>query len=403
MNTVSQGGDSKRRRDEEGGICMYGNHVKLNLETDIVPALTKTIRKVLAEKLEHTFSEVPAGVLLELRQSLPSGATAGTSSRAWKPYKLVFKDDLADTIYRDSKIKAREEEDVEIALYDTITNSIVTDGLLSSIKVRICALKGEFNNGSSWSTTEFKNNIFHQREDKAALLKGETIITLKKGVGRISNISFTDNSKRTRSGRYRLGAIVHSPAFYQEHVTEAVTNPFMVKESRGNKKHYPPSPKDDIWRLVNISKDGNIHKRLSQDLQIKTVEDLLRFDNQAHLTLLQKAFGQSSRKLRETIKHARSCYLPTAVTCQGQNCHSHNILNSYHHDDKQHVEETVTMAHTFPGPMGILQQQGTDFVQPSASTPQVDSAQELFVLPETTRIQGHNYVADGNWDFSGFI
>ncbi|MED6134446.1 hypothetical protein PIB30_037242 [Stylosanthes scabra] len=115
-------------------------------------------------------------------------------------------------------------------------NSIVTVGPLSSIKVRICALKGEFgsNNNGRWSTTEFKDNIFQQREDKATLLKGETVITLKKGVGRISNIAITDNSKRTRSRRYRLGAIVHSPASSQEHVAEAVSNPFMVKESRGH-------------------------------------------------------------------------------------------------------------------------------------------------------------------------
>ncbi|MED6200894.1 hypothetical protein PIB30_089786, partial [Stylosanthes scabra] len=137
----------------------------------------------------------------------------------------------------------------------------------------------------------------------------------------------------------------------------------------GNKKHFPPSPKDKIWRLVNISKGGNVHKRLSQDLQIKTVEDLLGFNNQTHLIpLLHK-----------------------------------------------HVEETAALLHTFSGPMGSLQQEGPDFVQPSsASTPnfggaaynydQVDLAQELLLLPETTRIEGNNYLTDdGNWDISEFI
>ncbi|MED6200893.1 hypothetical protein PIB30_089786, partial [Stylosanthes scabra] len=129
----------------------------------------------------------------------------------------------------------------------------------------------------------------------------------------------------------------------------------------GNKKHFPPSPKDKIWRLVNISKGGNVHKRLSQDLQIKTVEDLLGFNNQTHLIpLLHKTFGQSSRKLRETIKHAKSCYPPPppSVTCQGQKCLSQNILNSYHHrHERQHVEETAALLHTFSGPMGSLQQE----------------------------------------------
>ncbi|XP_025662410.1 calmodulin-binding protein 60 B isoform X1 [Arachis hypogaea] len=370
MNTLSQAGDLKRRR-EEGGICIRtGKYVKLNIETEIVPALTKFIRKVVKEELESKLS------VAELKASLHSGVTTTSARAAEKRYKLVFKGDLGDTIYKDSKIKAKEN-DVEVSLYDTVSNSVVTHGPLSSIKVEICALNGDFGSNGRWSTSEFKHNIVHQREDKAMLLKGKTVITLKEGVGHI-NMSFTGNSKRTRSSRYRLGAIVHLPC-HQQHVGEAVSNPFRVKESRGNKKHYPPSPKDEIWRLVNISKDGHVHDRLFRHLKIQTVDDLLRFDNPTDLPLLQKTFGQSPRKLRETLKHAKtSCYPPPAVTCQGQKCHPQNIIiNS--DDDKQHVEETLAFAHTFPGPMASLQHQdqlgtGQDFVQPSTSTPHVAGA-----------------------------
>ncbi|XP_015968652.1 calmodulin-binding protein 60 B-like isoform X1 [Arachis duranensis] len=386
MNTISQAGNLKRRREE--GICIRtGKFVKLNIETEIVPALTKFIRKVVKEELESKLS------VEDLKASLHSGA-------AEKPYKLVFKADLGDTIYKDSKIKAKEN-DVEVALYDTVSNSVVRHGPLSSIKVEICALNGDFgSNNGRWSTSEFKHNIVHQREDKAMLLKGETVITLKEGVGHINFITFTGNSKRTRSSRYRLGAIVHLPC-HQQHVGEAVSNPFRVKESRGNTKNFPPSPKDEIWRLVNISKDGHVHDRLFRHLKIQTVEDLLRFDNPTDRPLLQKTFGQGSRKLRETLKHAKT-------SCQGQKCHSQNIIiNS--DDDKQHVEETLAFAHTFPGPMASLQHQdqlgkGQDFVQPSTSTPHVAGADsngqfdfetELFeLLPPETRIEGNN-----DWDY----
>ncbi|XP_072052530.1 calmodulin-binding protein 60 B isoform X3 [Arachis hypogaea] len=343
-----------------------GQYVKLNIETEIVPAVTNLTRKVVNEELERILSEP------EHNASLLSGA-------AEKPYKLVFKADLGDTIYKDSKIKAKEN-DVEVALYDTVSNSVVRHGPLSSIKVEICALNGDFgSNNGRWSTSEFKHNIVHQREDKAKLLKGETVMTLKEGVGHINFITFTGNSKRTRSSRYRLGAIVHLPC-HQQHVGEAVSNPFRVKESRGNTKHYPPSLKDEIWRLVNISKDGHVHDRLFRHLKIQTVDDLLRFDNPTDRPLLQKTFGRSSRKLRETLKHAKtSCNPPPpAVTFEGQNCHSQNIIiNS--DDDKQHVEETQAFAHTFAGPMASLQHQdqlgtGQDFGQPSTSTPQVAGA-----------------------------
>ena len=41
-----------------------------------------------------------------------------------------------------------------------------------------------------------------------------------------------------------------------------------------NKKHYPPSPSDEVWRLENIRKYGPYHKRLIEE-NINTVNDFL--------------------------------------------------------------------------------------------------------------------------------
>lgn len=41
------------------------------------------------------------------------------------------------------------------------------------------------------------------------------------------------------------------------------------------KKHYPPTLKDEVWRLEKIGKDGSFHKRLNKS-GISTVEDFLR-------------------------------------------------------------------------------------------------------------------------------
>lgn len=39
------------------------------------------------------------------------------------------------------------------------------------------------------------------------------------------------------------------------------------------KKHYPPAPHDEVWRLDRMAKDGALHRKLAQ-AQIVTVEGL---------------------------------------------------------------------------------------------------------------------------------
>ena len=123
---------------------------------------------------------------------------------------------------------------MEIALYDIRSQSIVTDGPLSSIKIKICVLNGEFCS-TDWNTDEFKANISRERENKGKLLKGDEAIALNNGIGHITNLMFTDNSKCTRSRHFRLGAIVLSTS-NEANIKEATSNRFMVKDCRGECK-----------------------------------------------------------------------------------------------------------------------------------------------------------------------
>ena len=141
------------------------------------------------------------------------------------------------TIFTHSNIKAKNGRPVEIALYDIRSQSIVTDGSLSSIKIKICVICGEFgsNGRDDWNTDEFKANISLERENKGKLLRGNEAIALNNGVGHITEIEFTDNSKWTRSRHFRLGAIVLSTS-NEANIKEAISNRFMVKDSRGECK-----------------------------------------------------------------------------------------------------------------------------------------------------------------------
>ena len=139
------------------------------------------------------------------------------------------------TIYTRSKIKDEDGRPVEIALRDTRSRSIVTDDPLSSIKIKICVLNGEFgSNGSEdWTEAEFNASILRERDGKGPLLTGERFITLKNGVGCISRIILTDNSRWLRSRKFRLGAKVVQPTSSGANIKEGRSEPFVVKDNRG--------------------------------------------------------------------------------------------------------------------------------------------------------------------------
>ncbi|XP_029127018.1 calmodulin-binding protein 60 D [Cajanus cajan] len=307
--------DSKRRREDSqqsDTVCTSKSRRSLfHLEQhDIARYFENFSRRVVREELEHKLS-------LSCRPTVNHIGTSGTEF-----LQLVFENELPDTIFTFSKIKAKDNIYVKIALYDTISQSIVADGPLSSIKIDICVL----------DSTKYK--ILRQREHKGKLLKGETVITLKNGVGYINNVVFTDNTCWTSNRRVVLGAkVVQSNLNDAINIRSGRSKPFVVKDNRGelNQKHYPPSLKDEIWRLKYISKTGKIYERLSS-AGINTVEDLLQ-ELETNPTSLQEKFGKISKKRwEEVIEHAKTCVI-AEVTTDGQSYHSaEKNLNSAERD-----------------------------------------------------------------------
>ncbi|RWV96808.1 hypothetical protein GW17_00040459, partial [Ensete ventricosum] len=112
---------------------------------------------------------------------------------------------------------------------------VVTTGPESSLKVEIVVLEGDFEFGEdgNWTFDEFKNNIVREREGKRTLLTGDVFIDLNEGIGILGELSFTDNSSWTRSRKFRLGARVPDGHCNGIRVREAKTEPFMVKDHRG--------------------------------------------------------------------------------------------------------------------------------------------------------------------------
>ncbi|CAL0302319.1 unnamed protein product [Lupinus luteus] len=226
-----------------------------------------------------------------------------------KLFQLCFINKLPDKIFSLSNIIAEDKSPLQIALFDVITKSIVKNGPLSSMKIEICALNGDFGS-EDWNEVEFNANILKEREGKGPLINGERFITLQNGVGCVTKITLTDNSRWVRSRKFRLGAKVVQSNSIGTNVKEARSDAFVVKDYRGEsyKKHYPPSLKDDVWRLVKISKGGKIHARLALD-GIHTVKDFLQLYTINQSLLLEK-FGRISKKSWLAITaHAKTCVI----------------------------------------------------------------------------------------------
>ncbi|KAL8143899.1 hypothetical protein V2J09_016931 [Rumex salicifolius] len=230
--------------------------------------------------------------------------------------KLRFLGSLSLPMFTGTRIEGEDGSSVKVALVDAYSEDVIQSGPMSSAKVEIVVLEGDFDgeDGDNWNQEDFKNNVVREREGKKPLLAGDAYLTLKDGTGIVGDISFTDNSSWTRSRRFRLGArLVGNSA--GAIVREAKTQSFVVRDHRGElyKKHYPPSLFDEVWRLEKIGKDGAFHKRLSAD-RVITVKDFLILLN-LDPARLRKILGpgMSNKMWDVTVEHALTCVVDKRV------------------------------------------------------------------------------------------
>ncbi|KAL1088326.1 hypothetical protein V6Z11_D08G243900 [Gossypium hirsutum] len=225
--------------------------------------------------------------------------------------QLRFVDKPPSTIFTGSKVEAENGNPIRIILVDATSQAMVSSGSLSSIKVEIVVLNGEFGTDErqDWTENEFNASVLREREGRRPLVTGDLNITLVDGVGTVDNVIFTDNSSWIRCRKFRLGARIVQRSAGEVTIREATSDAFMVKDHRGElyKKHYPPLLHDEVWRLERIAKDGAFHKRLAYK-NVHTVKDFLRLLVTDPIALRNILGGGISNRVWETIiEHALSC------------------------------------------------------------------------------------------------
>lgn len=151
-------------------------------------------------------------------------------SSASRSLHLSFKGVLPETLYTNEAIEEGGAS-ITVELCDDSGNKVESDPE-SPLRVKIDVLQGDFkveDSNNDLTGEIYKKNVVSPREDKEPLLKKNSEVLLSGGSASISGISFTDNSKSMRNGKFRFGAQVINGGMV---VKPAVSKSFKVKEGR---------------------------------------------------------------------------------------------------------------------------------------------------------------------------
>lgn len=288
---------------------VIGEVVMVNCLNNFCSALEPMLRKVVSEEVEN-------GVKRGAR-SLSRAPSLRIQALEPSSLQLIFSKKLSLPIFTGSKIMDIENSPLHILLVDTTGDRLVPVSLPFTIKVEIVVVDGDFPPGGreTWTSDEFDKNVVKERTGKRPLLNGELQVTMRDGFVPFGEVEFTDNSSWIRSRKFRLGARVVHGTSRGFRVREAMTEPFVVKDHRGElyKKHHPPMLEDEVWRLEKIGKDGAFHKKLTS-MGISTVQDFLKLSVVDPFKLRKiLGIGMSEKMWEVTIKHARTCIMGNKI------------------------------------------------------------------------------------------
>ncbi|XP_064996824.1 protein SAR DEFICIENT 1-like [Musa acuminata AAA Group] len=287
---------------------------------EFVNDLYQRLERKMEEKLEHVIPQIlnrfenimhqqANGVIAhnsQLPRSMPTEDVQPASD-----LQLAFTKKLLLPSFSEDAIKDEDHNHLQVSLEQFKHDQRCVFPLHSPIEVEIVVLDGGFPREKSqdWNTDEFNSSILEKRENKRSLLLGESKAPLSQGIASFGTLKLTDNSSRVRTGKFRLGVRVSPGSYKGPRIKEAITESFLVLDHRSkfNQKSHPPSLDHEVWRLVNIGRNGAFQRRLDV-AGIKTVQDFLKLSvvDQQHL---RKTIKMSDKKWEETIGHARTCRL----------------------------------------------------------------------------------------------
>nr|GEU75844.1 calmodulin-binding protein 60 [Tanacetum cinerariifolium] len=262
----------------------------------VIQTLKRYARTIFTPLICQIVREQTGLAKQELLATMKENHINNTSSSVPKKLMLQFRNKNSVSVFSGTPLLSENQTPIEIALVDSLTGQIVNTGAASNAKVEIISFQVVGDNDCGSRTVEkFQERITSERNGKR-ILQGNTCVQLKHGAGFISsNVHFTHNSKHTRNGMYRLGAIVVDAdltngtqvangmyrlgaivvdADLTNGTQVAWTETFLLQDRRStySKKHSIPFLSDKISHLKQISR---ARFKLMTDEGVMTVKDLL--------------------------------------------------------------------------------------------------------------------------------
>ncbi|XP_066360257.1 calmodulin-binding protein 60 A-like [Miscanthus floridulus] len=236
----------------------------------------------------------------------------GSKQMASSPSNLQLRftcNKLKVPVYTKKRIYAGNGHDVEVAIYSN--GEAIRSGPLSSVKVEMVVLPGDFSRENDSTAEEVDRQIVISRHGQGSVLDGVCAHKLVNGSHTFADICFREGSVRTRTREFILAARVVNGDIDGLRIQEAFMNPVTVKDRRSesNEKSDPPKLDDEVYRLKGIGKNGTYFKRL-RGANIRTVEDFLKAYNRHRKNLREVVLNIMSEKCKiwETmVQHATEC------------------------------------------------------------------------------------------------
>jgi hypothetical protein len=141
---------------------------------------------------------------------------------------------MNDEIFTTREVQAADGDHIKVRMVSSSQqDSNFLPRLLSTATVKIVVLDGDFNadNHDVWASEDFEDHVVRPRDKHGVVLTGKLVVKLENGEGCLHNVTFVDNSKFTRSGKFRLGVKIIGDV--GEQVQEGISEPFTVKHRRG--------------------------------------------------------------------------------------------------------------------------------------------------------------------------
>ncbi|KAF0896267.1 hypothetical protein E2562_019749, partial [Oryza meyeriana var. granulata] len=261
------------------------------------------------ERCRSEANQDSAAIIEEVNQEQTAVRFAASEAHEGQGVQLRFLNKLNPLVYTQEKITAEDGKAIKIAIFRD--NQIVTSGPLSSARIEILALHGNFYDvvPDNWTECEFDHRIVSSPQ--GPVLGGVCQVKLKNG--EVSpDVFFNIPSSKTECGRLILAAKVRSSDKGGLRIKEAVMNPVVVQVYRNklNRNSDRPKLKDEVHRLKGISRNGCRAKWLKNN-QINNVEEFIKALNKDEEKIRIECFNlkKDSKDWKDTVKHARECDL----------------------------------------------------------------------------------------------